>query len=58
MKAIVWEMNHTIILIVELADLITLNVAEFNMLFLTNRQKFDRIGSYSKWLNLHWKYTK
>ena len=24
-------------------------------LFLTNRQKFDRMGSYSKWLNPRWK---
>ena len=33
------------------ANFTNLKGAEFNMLFLTNRQKFDRIGSNSKWLN-------
>ncbi|MCP4613149.1 MAG: hypothetical protein GY845_31040 [Planctomycetes bacterium] len=36
----------------------TLKGAEFNMLFLTKRQKFDRMGSNTKWLNPRWKLTR
>jgi hypothetical protein len=50
-NAFAWIWSLTIVLIMLLADFTTLKGAQFHRLFLTNRLKFDRMGSNSKWLN-------
>ena len=45
MKSFAWYRNLTMIIIMQLADFTTLKGAQFNRLYLTNRQKYDNMES-------------